>query len=166
MELYFLRHAIAAEPGEIKVSSDAERPLVSEGIKKMKKGAEAMKKMGLEFDEIVASPYLRAKETAEIVIQEMGLKQKLRFSDALVPNAAFKDFLKFLVSFPPKSRLLLVGHQPSVGDFISMLISGRSDAALDIKKGSLTLVEATPNGQEIHGELKWMLAPKQLREVV
>ncbi len=87
MNLYILRHAIAAERGLPEYEDDSQRPLTSKGEKKMGKIAEAMRALGLEFDLILSSPYLRAKQTAEIVARKLDLEKALKYSDNLVPSA-------------------------------------------------------------------------------
>ena len=96
MELYFLRHAIAAEMGTLQVTDDSQRPLIPEGVKKMKKGAEGMVRMGLSFDVILSSPYVRARQTAEIAAEALGHKPKIKFTNALTPEASFKELEKLL----------------------------------------------------------------------
>ena len=85
MKLYFLRHAIAAEPGTRAIKSDADRPLTDEGIKKTKESLRGFKALGLTFDAVASSPYLRAKHTAEIVASGLRLKHKIVLSEALTP---------------------------------------------------------------------------------
>ena len=166
MELYFLRHAIAAEPGTIAVSHDSERPLTSEGIEKMEKAVEGMRRADFSFDHIVSSPYLRASETAKIVAEGLGFKGKIRFSDALTPGAELKDLLKLLRDFKSGNKVLLVGHLPSIGEFVSNLISGKSTVAMDYKKGGLCRVDMLETiVPGVVGELKWFLTPKQLRSL-
>ncbi len=167
MELYFLRHAIAAEPGTVAVSYDAERPLTDEGIKKMEGSVKGMRRIGLSFDLIVSSPYLRASETAEIVAGGLQYKGKIKFSEALTPNAEFKDLFKLIKEFKPESKTLLVGHLPSIGEFVAHLISGKNAVSMDYKKGGLCRVDMpkliTPSAL---GQLVWFLTPKQLRAFI
>ncbi len=164
MELYLLRHAIAAEPGTVIVSHDSERSLTEEGIEKMKKAVEGMRRMGISVDQMISSPYLRASETAKIVAKGIGFDGKIRFSDVLVPNADFKNFFKLLKEFKAHEKVLLVGHMPSIGEFVSTLIFGKGAPAMDYKKGGLCRVDMpdilTPS---VLGQLKWFLTPKQLR---
>src|SRR4051812_8846408 len=83
MELYVLRHAIALSAAEAGVSQDAERPLSSEGREKMKRIGAAMKEIGVEPDLVLSSPYLRARETALMAHDALGLKGCLEFTPAL-----------------------------------------------------------------------------------
>lgn len=165
MELYLLRHAIAYERGEVDVKSDSERPLSPDGIKKMKKVAEGMARLGLGFDRVVSSPYLRARQTAQIAAESVGFKKTIQFSEALTPESDVKSFFALVRSFENDEIILLVGHEPTISLFISALISPKWDTEVEMKKGSLCRVEITETG-EPRGRLKWLLTSKQLRQVV
>ena len=53
MNIFILRHGIAAEPGAPGIKTDAERPLIAKGEQRLRAAAAAMEKMGLSFDVIV-----------------------------------------------------------------------------------------------------------------
>lgn len=164
MEVYFLRHAIAEDRSDSK-SDDSQRPLTDEGVRKMKKGVEGMKHMEFMFNKVISSPYLRARDTANLVIEGYGFKDKIRFSDALTPSADIKNFVALLDEHAKVDQLLLVGHMPSLSHFISYLISGTEDVQVDLKKGGLCRVDVYETGPKPHAELKWLLTSKQLREL-
>ncbi len=164
MELYFLRHALAVEPGTGGFSHDSERPLTAEGVEKMKKTVQGMRQLEIALDHIVSSPYVRAKQTAEIVAKGLGFHQEIKTSDALTPNADFKSFLKLLKAFGADQKILLVGHRPSIGEFVSLLTVGQSSETIDFKPGGFCRVKMPDiNGPGALGQLKWFLTPKQLR---
>ena len=75
MKLYILRHGIAVEPGTPGYETDADRPLTSEGERKMRQIAGAMEALELSFDLILSSPYLRARQTAEIVAEVLTARK-------------------------------------------------------------------------------------------
>ena len=77
MNLYLLRHGIAVEPGTPGCEKDSERPLTPKGKRQLRQIAAAMKKMDLRFDLILSSPFLRARQTAEIIAESLTLKKQL-----------------------------------------------------------------------------------------
>ena len=81
MNLYILRHGIAVEPGSPGYKSDSERPLIPKGERRLRSAAAAMRKLELSFDLILSSPFIRAKQTAEIVAGELKLKKRIDFFD-------------------------------------------------------------------------------------
>ncbi len=96
MELYILRHGIAVEPGTPGYERDADRPLTPEGERKLKQIARAMEALGLSFDLILSSPYLRARQTAEIVAEVLKGRKRLELSDSLTPDGNTKKLVEQL----------------------------------------------------------------------
>lgn len=164
MELYFLRHGIAAERDDLKYKDDSLRPLTAQGKQKMRKGARGMRALGLTFDAILCSPYLRAKQTAEIVTQVFKLKNtKINFTNNLVPGAPLEKLLQEIrTDFPQSQSILFVGHEPHLTEFISYLLKSESVIPIDLKKGGLCLLSQTaPYGQG-NAVINWVLTPSQL----
>ena len=60
---------------------------------------------------------------------------------------------------------MLVGHEPDLSQFVSLLITGSTDAAIELKKGGLCKLttEQLTFGQ--CATLNWLLTPKQLRSM-
>src|SRR5438093_1375653 len=69
MRLLVVRHAIAEDREAFARShkDDADRPLTSEGRRKMERAALGLKVLVPELDVLAASPYKRAFDTAEII---------------------------------------------------------------------------------------------------
>ena len=163
MNLYLLRHGLAVEPGAHGFARDADRPLTSEGEQKLCKIAKAMGAMGLSFDLILSSPYVRARQTAEIVAEALQARKKLEFSDALVPAGSFKKLVELLNHLrPPPENVVLVGHEPFLSELISLLVSGQVGFAVVMKKGGLCKLCAESLHAGRCAVLEWLLTPKQM----
>jgi phosphohistidine phosphatase len=162
MEIYILRHGIAVERGTPGFKKDGDRPLTKEGEEKMGQIAETMLAMDLKFDLILSSPFVRAKRTAEIVAE--ALDEEITFSNLLEPDSNALELIREINDEKPQ-RVLLVGHEPDLSRLISVLISGDSDGAIEIKKGGLCklTVDRLTFGQ--CATLNWLLTPKQLRQL-
>ena len=167
MNIYILRHGIAVEHGSPDFEKDADRPLTPEGEKQLRKSARAMKRMKLEFDLILSSPLVRARQTAEIVAGEMKARKRLEISDALTPGGDVEALVRQLNEREPAPEgVLLVGHEPYLSRLISWLTSGGENTAVDFKKGGLCKLET---GQLRAGKcaaLAWLLTPKQMKWMV
>lgn len=169
MLIYLLRHGIAAEFGEGGVRRDEDRPLTSEGRAKMKVSAKAMREMGLEFDYIFTSPYLRTVQTARIVAEEFGLEEQVIEIDSLASGNVFShrwghnaDAFIDISAYDFESALL-VGHMPDVSELASVLLSGERHLMVEFKKGGLCCIEVSGLPSHPPGILRWMLTPKQLQ---
>jgi phosphohistidine phosphatase len=162
MEIYILRHGIAVERGTPGFKKDGDRPLTKEGEEKMGQIAETMLAMDLKFDLILSSPYTRARRTAEIVAE--ALDDEVTFSNLLEPDSNALELIREINDEKPQ-RVLLVGHEPDLSRLVSVLISGGSDGAIELKKGGLCklTVDRLAFGQ--CATLNWLLTPKQLRQL-
>jgi len=163
MEIYILRHGIAVDRGTPGYKKDSDRPLTSEGEEKVHQIAKAMLAMELKFDLILSSPYVRAKQTAEIVAAEFD--EDVTFTDFLVPNGNPLELIRELNDEKPQ-RVLLVGHEPDLSGLISVLVTGESDAAIELKKGGLCKLSVDRLAFGQCATLNWLLTPKQLRALV
>ncbi len=163
MNLYILRHGIAVERGTPGYAKDADRPLTPEGERKLKAIAEAMQRIELSFDLILTSPYLRARQTAELVAGVLGARKKLEFSDALVPDGSTRQLVEFLNGYRPAPKeVLLVGHEPYLSGLVSLLVSGKEGLTIVLKKGGLCKVTTESLKPGRCAALEWLLAPKQM----
>lgn len=163
MKLYILRHGIAVKPGTPGYEDDSARPLTPKGKRQLRQIAAAMKKMGLRFDLVLSSPFLRAKQTAEIAAKSLKLQKKLAFSDELTPGGNPQALIQQLNAARPKpDAILLVGHEPSVR-LIGLLTTGESNLAIDFKKGSLCKLETEKLNHAQCATLSWLLAPRQMK---
>src|SRR5208283_4502871 len=113
MNLYILRHGIGTEPDARAFAKDADRPLTSEGKRKLGQVAGAMEALELSFDLILSSPYLRARQTAEIIAEALKARKRLEISDSLTPGGSTKKLVELLNRLQPSpENVLLVGHEP------------------------------------------------------
>ena len=163
MNLYLLRHGIAAEPGVAGFQLDSERPLTAKGENRLRTAAKAMAKLDLSFDLILSSPFLRAKQTAEIIAKNFKLRKKLACSDDLTPTGNPRLLIQELNQFRPEpENVLLVGHEPYLGKLIALLAAGNTSLEIDFKKGGLCKLEAEFLLYGRCAKLVWLLTPRQM----
>jgi phosphohistidine phosphatase len=161
MNLYLMRHAIAAESAAD--VSDSQRALTAEGRNKLKQIVRNFKKLDLAFDLILTSPYVRAHQTAAMVAVAQGLNPKqVRISEALMPMGSPEALIAEINAYPRVENLLLVGHEPSLSQLVGLLLAGDSTLDINFKKAGLCKLTVA---QCINGRcavLEWLLAPAQL----
>lgn len=162
LELYLIRHGIAADPENY--TNDAERPLTDEGKQKTKKVAKRLSDLKLQFDVILTSPLLRARQTAEI-LQASGLSSHLEESEQLKFDGDLYNWLNWLEAWRQRGGtcLALVGHQPSLGDWAETLVWGNPRGGLILKKaGAMGLVLPETGSPVGHSHLFWLTPPRLL----
>jgi phosphohistidine phosphatase len=164
MNLFLLRHGVAVERDPQSFPDDSRRPLTLKGEDRVQLVSDAMQALELSFDGIISSPFLRSRQTAEIVATALGLRRGLQFRDELAPTGDPKALVRFISRMQPApENLLLVGHEPYLSELLSMLISGHPDAAIDLKKNGLAKIELSQRLK--YGRcatLNWLLSPRQL----
>ena len=157
MQVYILRHGIAED---VKAGGkDADRALTNEGRKKLREVLRAAERADVVPSVIVTSPYLRAVQTAEVVIEVLGYANDLLRTEALIPSADPEDLWEEIRVHQGVMQLMLVGHEPMLGKLVAFLLNSRS-LMVDVKKGALLRVDIDQFGAQPHGVLKWMVVPK------
>ncbi|HOW27039.1 MAG TPA: histidine phosphatase family protein [Elusimicrobiota bacterium] len=112
MELCLIRHGQAAETAGN--GRDADRPLTESGRDDVGRMARHLVRQGWSPEIMLTSPYLRAVQTADII---HGILKKAppRPVPFLSVDSSVRNIVKGLEDFGGCRSLLLVGHQPSLG---------------------------------------------------
>lgn len=140
-DLLLLRHGIA-EPRE-EGRSDAARALTAAGRRRCAAVLTRLRQRGLAADLMLSSPLVRARQTAELAVQT-NLAPSLVLAEDLMPGGdPLSQLATWLAVVPARSgqrpRLLLVGHEPDLGDLASALI-GAPAGAITLRKSGLALL--------------------------
>lgn len=162
MNLYIIRHAIAEELGAHNNQDDSQRELTEKGRAKMYDIAEGLKAFNVELDLILSSPYVRARETAEIVADIFKMKDKLVYSEELTPAGDLGRLIDEVNKKYPVENLAIVGHEPSLSTLVSILLSGQSSLKITMKKGGVCCLFFDKNPSQGGATLEWLLTPHQL----
>jgi phosphohistidine phosphatase len=156
IDLIFFRHGIADDS-----SPDHARALTEEGIRKTRAAAEGLKTMAMPIEKIFTSPWLRASQTAAIVSEILNLPDPLVMQE-LAGDRSAGDIVKAIQQNPGRC-LLLVGHQPVLGDTIARLIGADGKCEIDLRKSGACAIQVDAFPPRKPAVLKWLLSAKQLR---
>src|SRR3954468_19930041 len=135
--IWFLRHG-EAEDG----SPDFERKLTKKGERQSRDAGAALAALGVELDACLASPRVRARDTARLASEPLGVEVTI---EQQLSGGAI-DALELAAGL---GHVLLVGHEPDFSDAIAELTGAR----VDLKKGGLAGVE--------NRALRVLLRPKE-----
>lgn len=163
MNLYIIRHAIAEE--EYPSGDDSQRALTEKGGKKMRQIAKGLRILGVEFDAILSSPYLRAQETAEILADVFKMKKQIAFSDNLVPMGDPDLLIAEINEKYTVDSLAIIGHEPYLTTLTSLLVGQGSPVDLILKKGGVCRLATDDLHHSHHAALEWLLTPGVLIEI-
>lgn len=128
MDLILWRHAEAHEaaPGE----DDMSRSLTPRGERQAIRMAQWLERQLPEGTRILCSPAKRTEQTA------MALGRKYKLSSAITPQST-ADMLLAAVQWPTsKNTVLVIGHQPTLGEAVSLVL-GFQKPECSVKKGSV-----------------------------
>jgi len=162
LELYLIRHGVAAERGE-DFPDDSKRPLTNGGISRLRKEAKALDAIGVAVDHIITSPLVRTKQTADIFAESLKSKPSVSQSDALAPAGTSTAVVQELAKHMRKGRIALVGHEPNIGELAGRLIGARMP--LEFKKGAICRIDFEVFPPKGIGQLRWFVTPRMLREI-
>jgi phosphohistidine phosphatase len=164
MNLFILRHGMAVERGDPAFPDDAQRPLTAKGRRQLRKITAAMRALEVQFDVVLSSPLIRARQTAEIVAAELKLKKRPACTEALKPGGDARKLVNQIAALRPSPKaILLVGHEPDLGELISLFVTGHPGAGLVLKKGGLAKLETKKLRTGYCATLAWLLTPKQMK---
>ena len=140
MNLLIWRHAEAEDNN---AGGDLPRNLTRHGERQAAEVAKWMKKRLPSDYELLVSPANRTRQTAD------ALSTDYRIVEALAPGAeatAYVNAAGWSDSSGDTGRtVILVGHQPSVGRVVALLVSGKQ-SEWSIKKGAVWWIESRDRG--------------------
>lgn len=165
MRIYVIRHSNAVDPGTPGYEEDSERPLTEKGRDKMNTIARALKKMNVKPDCIVSSPYVRARQTAEILMKVLKYKRHLAFSESLIPMGNTDDLIGEINERYTVDELVLVSHEPCISNVVGRLTADNSEISINIKNGGVCCLSADDLHLDRSAVLEWLLTPKILSEL-
>ena len=166
MELFILRHGEAGQRSS-SLAGDRKRPLTSSGKLEVSEIAKALKKIVLKFDLVITSPLKRAYDTAAIVSKVFNIGNKVQIWNELAPEGQKTDLYRKISELQEESIVLLVGHQPLLGEIANdMIHRGKSSPCnLVLKKGGIMRIRLLKRSSVPRGELRWLISPGLLRDV-
>jgi phosphohistidine phosphatase len=128
----------------------------------MRAAAKGMRKYGLSFDLILSSPYVRARDTADIVAHAFTNRRHLKLTKLLEPTANQRHLVQHLAALRRAHSILLVGHEPDLSTLLATLLGARFPDRFKLKKGALCLLAIEKLRHGPCARMEWLLTSKQL----
>jgi len=152
-ELYLLRHAHAGDSAKW-TGPDSERPLSPKGKRQAERLGTFLAERGFAPDAIVTSPLLRARQTADLVADAIGIAVAV---DDRLGGPLDVDDINDIVERAGGTSIVLVGHDPSFSDLAAELTGTEY---LPMKKGALARIDMSLPVGSNGGVLRWLLPPE------
>ena len=139
--IWFLRHGEAED-----TEPDFDRKLTTKGERQSRDAGATLAALGVELEACLASPRVRALDTARLACEELGVEVTL---EERLQGGRF-DPLELVAGL---DNVLLVGHEPDFSDAVFQLTGAR----VDMKKGGLAGVE--------DNTLRVLIRPKETKAI-
>jgi phosphohistidine phosphatase len=150
MFLYLVQHAEAKKEEE-----DPARPLSGKGLKDIRKVAFYLSRLDISIEQILRSNKLRARQTAEVLSENLKPSRGLLETDGLAPLDDPKIWEERLKSVA--ENLMLVGHLPHLGRLTSLLICGQPErSVVSFRMAGVVCLE---RDEQDGWSLRWMVTP-------
>ncbi len=166
MEVIVIRHGMALDADKAKAMdlSDAERPLTEKARRRTRAAPGGLRKALADkrVASILVSPLLRPRHTADILGGYLD-DPPIDEVHALAPPVDMAALDACLPACSGSQRLLLVGHEPDLANWVSWSLTRRRDRLLAFKKAGAALVEFPGAAEGGTGTLRWLLTAAQLR---
>lgn len=143
--IWLLRHGDAADA--LAGQSDADRPLTERGRDQARAAGLALARLGVELDACLASPRVRARDTAQLACAALGTAVEIE------PALSGGRFDAEQLTAGRGAHVLLVGHEPDFSGAVNEL----TGAEVRMRKGGLAGLEP--------GTLHVLLRPAELRAI-
>lgn len=159
MKLYLMRHGTAEETGKGS-GTDFDRALTVRGRKRIREIGRALRDNWILPDIIVASPVVRALQTAEIVAATLDPDEPVVVRRELAPGGELLPLVGELLRSELESGLL-VSHEPGLSGLLSALL-GAGVWQTTFSKGMVVALRVSGDGRS---KVLFALDPKQLEPV-
>ena len=158
MNLILWRHAEAGDALSDR-EADMQRPLSRSGLREAVLAANWLRPRMPERTRVLVSPAQRAIETAR------ALSDNFQIAAALGPECGVEDVLAS-IDWPNSMRsrnagLVLVGHQPWIGNLAALLVAG-AEAPWSVRKGAIWWLARRARGTSEQTTIRAVLSPDLL----
>ena len=154
MKLYLVRHGDA-----VSKEKDSQRPLSESGADVVRRVASFLRSSGLKVDEVRHSTKLRARQTAEIIVEGSASSTPLREVSNLEPLAEVAELANELSG--GTADLMLVGHLPHLNLLASRLTCGDEHREVfEFPAGGVLCLKR--RAESADWVVQWLLAPALL----
>ena len=160
MLLLLIRHAHAGDRDPAKWPDDRDRPLTDKGRKTQVRVSRLLGTLGLSPTRVVTSPWARAAQTAQILVETLRLEHPPMPREALATDPDVSRLADLAGDPGPGTIVAMVGHSPWMEELAAILLGGKATSLrIDFPKSGvmgIDLEQVAPGA----GELRWFLRPK------
>ncbi|MGC2289986.1 MAG: phosphohistidine phosphatase SixA [Thermoplasmata archaeon] len=165
MDIVIVRHGPAAERDPARWPDDQRRPLTPDGARATRRAAKGLATLRPTVDKVITSPAARAYATAEIFRKTLEVEAELESWDELEPDGAPGPVLERLQRLSRKRGIMLVGHEPTLGELLGLSVTGESVPITRFSKAGAAQISFPKEPRPGAAEIGWVLTRKQLERL-
>jgi phosphohistidine phosphatase len=159
MILYILRHGDAIRDTRL---HDSDRPLSDLGRQQAASVGRFLRGNAQHIEHVLRSPLLRAQQTAEVVLNELGALP-ISTTEHLLSSSDPRHILQELTELN-KPVVLLIGHEPHLSTTISVLLAGDERNRVMMRPCSLACLSNLSPREYDKALLLWLIHPEQIAQ--
>ena len=164
MRIYLFRHGPAGRRDASRWSDDGDRPLTARGFERTECAARGLARIAA-VNLVITSPLTRARQTAQLLLETLGLDHEPELLDSLAPGGSYRAVLKHLGNCGTNDGVALVGHEPDLGNLAAAMLFGAPSESLPLKKSGALAVAFEGPPRAGGGRLLWSAPPRLLRRL-
>lgn len=155
MDIYLVRHGEYVDLGSATPEQDSLNPLSERGIAKLQRQARTLAEWNVPVEQIITSPFLRAKQTAEIFAEALiiPVSEHTQLTRSWFTPQALLEIVR---GHSHVEHLMLVGHESDLSTTASHVIGG---GHLELARGGIIRL-SLDSRESLEGKLIWLLSPQ------
>ena len=158
-----VRHGPAEVRDPARWPDDDLRPLTRKGEQATRRAAKGLAQVVRAADRLASSSTDRALRTAQLIQRELGKAPSPETWEELAPgNLPTPIFDRIRRSARPRETVVLVGHEPTLAEFVGEALTGEGLSVVHLTKGGAVCLEFSNSVRPGAGRLVWLLTRKQL----
>lgn len=158
-----VRHGPAEPRDPARWPNDDKRPLTGKGLTQTKKAARGLAHLAAPARRLATSAAERAARTAALVANALPTPPTPETWPELAPgNLPAPIFSRLGRSVRPGEEVILVGHEPTLAEFLGMALRGDDLSVVHLTRGGAACLEFPDGVRPGAGRLVWLYTRKQL----
>ncbi|MCI4343768.1 MAG: histidine phosphatase family protein [Thermoplasmata archaeon] len=158
-----VRHGPAALRDPARWPDDDLRPLTPKGTTQTRTATKGLARSLDGPVRLASSPAVRCRVTAELLDRALDPPPRIEFWPELAPGAlAAPIFGRLHTSVRTRQPVVIVGHEPTLAEFIGMALTGEGTPFARLGKPSAVCLEFPAAVRPGAARLRWMLTRKQM----
>ncbi len=144
---------------------DSDRALTDKGVREAVSSAIFLSSLGVEPRAILASPFKRTRQTADILSEHLPENPQVIVAPYIMPGAGPEEIIRSVkarTNCSEKDCVIAVCHEPDISKTTMEIAHFPQNAFIPMEPGSLVGVNLSCSDGRIHGHLVFFFSPRSM----